>query len=419
MKQNTLLYIIIALLAALLGYNYMQQNKQPIETVAENVSQKPPEKKANPAKDITQKVQQALRKVGYKVATDGVLEERTVGSIKDFEEKNGLIVTGKADSVMLEELQKAYIKLDEQAWQAALDTNTEEAYQNYQEQFADGKHLDEIAEKVATIQELLAQQQAQEEAKKQKQAQAAKRERERLAKEKKLAGTTHKDCEDCPTMVYIPSGSFQMGSNESDSEKPIHTVKVKQFYMGQTVVTFDQWYACYKDGDCSHYPEDEDWGRGSRPVINVNWNDAQQYIAWINRKTGKKYRLPSEAEWEYAAKAGGNSKYSTGNSISCRQARYSGCGSETTVSVRSYSANNYGLYDMHGNVWEWVEDCWNNSYKGAPVNGSAWQSGDCSKRVMRGGDWYSIASYLRSASRGTKTSSARGYNSGFRIAQDK
>lgn len=148
MKQNTLLYIIIALLVAFLGYNYMQQNKQSTD----DTGQTTPKLVENKSQDTTKQVQLALRKVGYKVPTDGVLEERTIGSIKDFEEKNGLIITGKADSVMLEELKLAYLKLDEQAWQAALDTNTQEAYQNYQEQFTDGKHIKPMANTLKKLQ---------------------------------------------------------------------------------------------------------------------------------------------------------------------------------------------------------------------------------------------------------------------------
>lgn len=234
-----------------------------------------------------------------------------------------------------------------------------------------------------------------------------------------------------PAMIKIPAGRFRMGDLSGDGysdEKPVHSVSVKAFSMSQTEVTFANWDACVKAGGCSHRPDDEGWGRGKRPVMRVSYNDITgEFIPWLNKVTGKRFRLPTEAEWEYAARAGSTAKYSWGNSISCSQARYGHhsdygdqCGNERkTVSVKSFSPNNFGLYDMHGNVWEWTQDCWNDSYSGAPSNGQAWTGGDCSKRVLRGGSWFNEPGNLHSAYRGRPSASVRNYNYGFRIVQDR
>ena len=216
------------------------------------------------------------------------------------------------------------------------------------------------------------------------------------------AGDIIQDCPQCPQMVYIPAGNFRMGDiqggGDSD-EKPVHRVSIKAFLMSATEVTFAQWDACVAAGGCDDSGPrkaggDNSWGRGSRPVIEVNWEDAQQYVKWISAKTGEQYRLPSEAEWEYAARAGSETKYSWGNSIGKNKANCDGCGSRwdnsQTAPVASFAANAFGLYDMHGNVWEWTQDCWNGSYKGAPSDGSALLSGDCSQRVLRGGSWSAV-----------------------------
>ena len=210
-------------------------------------------------------------------------------------------------------------------------------------------------------------------------------------------------------MVAIPAGSFQMGSNNGDSnEKPVHTVNIKAFAMSKTEITFAQWDACVKakgfwGGGCSHKPGDSGWGRGNRPVINVSYKDiTQQFIPWLNKTTDKTFRLPSESEWEYAARAGSTTKYPWGDSVGSNNANCnSSCGDQydKTAPVGSFAANAFGLHDMHGNVWEWTQDCWNGSYSGAPSNGSAWSRGDCAKRVLRGGSWSGEPNYLRSAIR--------------------
>ena len=155
--------------------------------------------------------------------------------------------------------------------------------------------------------------------------------------------------------------------------------------------------------------------------MNVSWDDAVAYVHWLSVNTGKRYRLPTEAEWEYAARAGTTTRYSWGDEIGSNLANCNGCGSrwddEKTASVGSFPANAWGLHDMHGNVWEWVQDCWNGSYQGAPEDGSAWERGNCSRRVLRGGSWCYNPRFLRAADRNRKSSGRRISYLGFRIAR--
>jgi formylglycine-generating enzyme required for sulfatase activity/serine/threonine protein kinase len=228
-------------------------------------------------------------------------------------------------------------------------------------------------------------------------------------------------------LVSIPAGSFRMGDltgNGDDDEKPVHSVTIPAFQMQEHEVTFAQWDTCVAAGGCSHKPDDEGWGRGNRPVINVSYNHImQQFIPWLNKATGQRFRLPSEAEWEYAARAGSTTDFTWGNSVGSNRANCNRCGSQwdnsKTAPVKSFAPNAYGLYDMHGNVWEWVQDCWNKSYSGAPSNGIAWKGGDCSLRVVRGGNWYVYQTYLRSADRlKFPASSPPGNGLGFRLVHD-
>ena len=239
-----------------------------------------------------------------------------------------------------------------------------------------------------------------------------------------------------PEMVVVPGGTFRMGSNDGDSnEKPVHSVTIpRNFAVGKFEVTWAEWEACVADGGCDNAGPaskggDEGWGEGNRPVINVDWNDAKAYVRWLSRKTGESYRLLSEAEWEYVARAGTTTAYWWGNQASHDYANYGKdqcCGGlatgrdrwENTAPVGSFSANAFGLHDLHGNVWEWTEDCWNGSYSGAPSNGSAWLSGNCDRRVLRGGSWGDVPQSLRSANRYWSDSSLRGNVFGFRIARD-
>ena len=228
----------------------------------------------------------------------------------------------------------------------------------------------------------------------------------------RVSGTVFRDAlrsgGEGPEMVVLPTGSFQMGSPSGEADRdrdegPVHMVNISQrIAMGRYEVTFAE-YDRFADADSRRTrPDDFGWGRGSRPVINVSQEDAKAYATWLSAQTGKPYRLPSEAEWEYAARAGTRTRYSWGDEINCGQARYGRhpdsklfpvgeCSNsfDGTVPVGSFAANAFGLYDMHGNVWEWVEDCWHDNYEGAPTDGRAWTSGCGSgvRAVLRGGSW--------------------------------
>jgi formylglycine-generating enzyme required for sulfatase activity len=239
---------------------------------------------------------------------------------------------------------------------------------------------------------------------------------------------TFKECDKCPEMIVVPAGTFTMGSpaNELDhgaDEGPQHRVTIaKPFAVGRFELTFDEWDACVANGGCNgHWFRDAGWGRGRRPVIDVSWDDAKAYVAWLSRETGKPYRLFSEAEFEYAARAGSQTAYPWGNDIGKGNADCDGCGSEwdgkQAAPVGSFAANAFGLYDMAGNVQEWVEDCYHDNYGGAPTDGSAWTSGDCSRRVLRGGTWRSVPQSFRSADRGSCPPGCWGDGVGFRVGR--
>lgn len=247
-----------------------------------------------------------------------------------------------------------------------------------------------------------------------------------------------RDCPNCPEMVVIPEGEFLMGSPETErgrgkDEGPQHPVTIaKPFAVGKFEVTFSEWDACVADKGCTYNPGDEGWGRGRHPVINVSWDDAQQYTAWLSKRTGKEYRLLSEAEWEYAARgvttktADAITPFSTGQTISYKQANYDanftygsgqqGSYRQKTTDVGSFPKNTFGLYDMHGNVWEWVEDCYKPSYEGAPSDGSPVTS-PCDLHVLRGGAWNYYPKLLRSAYRYATPAGIRLNNFGFRVAR--
>lgn len=239
-------------------------------------------------------------------------------------------------------------------------------------------------------------------------------------------GETFRDCPDCPEMIVVPAGSFTMGSPAEESERfdnegPQHKVTIaRPFAVGKYAVTFAEWDACVADGGCGGYkPSDNGWGRGDRPVINVSWDDAQSYVQWLSKKTGKAYRLPSEAEREYFTRAGTSTPYWWGDSTSSDQANY-GSNRYQTVPVQSFKPNPWGLYQVHGNVWEWCADHWHGGYKGAPTDGSAWIDHDATtatSRVIRGGSWLNDARRVRAASRYRNAPSDRHGHLGFRCAR--
>jgi formylglycine-generating enzyme required for sulfatase activity len=243
-----------------------------------------------------------------------------------------------------------------------------------------------------------------------------------------------RECDKCPEMVVVPGGSFTMGSLDSERdharyEAPLHRVTFAQpFAVGKFAVTFEEWDACVTDGGCNGYgPKDEGWGRGRRPVINVSWNEANAYVAWLSGKTGKSYRLLSEAEREYVTRAGTRTTFWWGDTISLRQANYNGTyvyGNSPmgeyrrlTLPVDSFRSNSWGLFQVHGNVWEWTQDCWHEDYAGAPTDGSPWVSGRCSYRMVRGGSWATDPGSLRAAVRGRFAVDFRSNSQGFRVAR--
>ena len=249
--------------------------------------------------------------------------------------------------------------------------------------------------------------------------------------------STFKDCDICPEMVVIPRGEFMMGSpadepkrSTTGSEDPYHRVIIaRAFAIGKYETTWDEWEACVEAGGCGGYiPPDRDWGRGRRPVILVSWEDAKSYAQFLSEHTGQIYRLPSEAEWEYAARAGTTTPFSTGQTITSDQANFNGTSTyngsprgelrKKTVPVGSFPANAFGLHDVHGNVMEFTEDCGNLDYEGAPIDGSAWTTGDCRFVTMRGGNWGSLPILIRSAIRKRMYRNGKRDTFGFRLVRE-
>ena len=257
-------------------------------------------------------------------------------------------------------------------------------------------------------------------------------------------GEIFRDCPTCPEMVVIPAGRFRMGCLSgqgcSRKTKPVHDVVIEQpFALSKYEVTIAEWNACVATGGCNGYDRRV---QGSLPVTGVSWDDARAYVSWLSGETGKSYRLPSEAEWEYAARAGTATRYHFGNDPEdmCRwgnvtdltaQEEFDWIGRSEAVDCRdghahkapvgSFASNAFGLHDMHGNVYEWVEDCWNRNYDGAPVGGEAWTQGNCAKRVYRsspyeseGGKTPLYVTYRESRASGDR---GRSHRLGFRVAR--
>ena len=248
-----------------------------------------------------------------------------------------------------------------------------------------------------------------------------------------------------PVIVVVPAGNFRMGCLSpyaptgyvpEDCQQvrfndalPAHEVRIPQpFGLSKYEVTFAEWDACVAAGGCNGYrPDDPGFHRGTvhdrSPVVNVSWDDVQAYVIWLSEETGQTYRLPSEAEWEFAARAGTTTVFAWGNEEGVGRANCEDdfCGEDwrNTAPVGSFPLNAFGLHDMHGNVREWVEDCWNDSYEGAPLDGSAWLSGECTRSVTRGGSWDLSPSYMRSAHRFGTSSGLRRDEIGFRVARTR
>jgi len=229
-----------------------------------------------------------------------------------------------------------------------------------------------------------------------------------------------------PEMVFVEGDTYTMGCKQGrdencrDDEKPAHEVTVKDFYIGKYEVTFEE-YDLFCRATNRRKPEDEGWGRGKRPVINVSWADATAYCQWLSEQSGKNYRLPTEAEWEYAARGGNKSKnYLYAGSNTLNEVAWSDENSNSEPhEVGKKQSNELGLYDMSGNVWEWTADCWHDSYQNAADDGSAWlnaDGGNCDRRMVRGGSWFFNVSYCRVSFRYNLDSVYRYYSIGFRLA---
>ncbi len=359
-------------------------------------------------------VQHGLASLGIEVGLiDGLFGPGTREAIRSYQRMKGLPETGRLTA----ELRDALVALgedrrsDDEAFAEARRLNTPASYRVY---------LDRGGRHEAEARALLAE----------------------VSRPRWEEGKKFRDCEDCPELVVVPSGSYEMGSpsweeGRYDTEGPVHRVVISEpFAVGVYEVTFREWDACRGAGGCSHSPDDPGWGRGDHPVIDVSWEDAKAYVRWLSVETGAEYRLLSESEWEYAARGGMDTSRYWGRSESgqCKHANgadrsakavyddwlVAACddGHVHTSPAGSFRANRYGLYDVLGNVWEWVEDCWHDSYRGAPSDGRAWTTGgDCARRVLRGGSWYLKPWSLRSANRGWDESGLRDILVGFRVAR--
>ncbi|MFM0212588.1 SUMF1/EgtB/PvdO family nonheme iron enzyme [Paraburkholderia sediminicola] len=232
-----------------------------------------------------------------------------------------------------------------------------------------------------------------------------------------------RDCATCPIMIALPAGAFSMGSNTDDpSEKPVHHVTIgAPFAIGKYEVTVEQWNACAAANACQKLTPESNVNKGA-PARDLSWDDAQQYVRWLSKATGKPYRLPTEAEWEYADRGGTTTAYWWGDQMRKGNANCKDCGDpwhkEGPETAGSFAPNPVGLYDMNGSVWEWVADCWHNSYQGAPADGRVWDSPSCDMRVIRGGSWREGGNYMLSATRFKYSASVRQSQDGFRVVKD-
>lgn len=230
------------------------------------------------------------------------------------------------------------------------------------------------------------------------------------------------DCKNCPAIIALPAGEFNMGSNSTDpTERPAFHVTLSQpFAIGKYEVTVGQWNACIDAGACARVASDTARAADG-PARDISWDDAQVYLAWLSAATGKPYRLPTEAEWEYAARGGTSTRYWWGQQMATGKSNCKECGepwqADAPAGVGSFASNPFGLYDMNGSVWEWVSDCWHGSYQRAPSDGRSWEEPDCRVRVLRGGSWREGASYMPSSTRFKYDASVRQSQNGFRVAR--
>ena len=368
-----------------------------------------------------QLVQQGLVEAGQEPGpVDGLFGARTRTAIREWQATQGFEETiylnrEQADSLIAlgeaarQEAASRQAAADDAAYADAEQTDSAAAYGAYLAAYPTGRHASEAQERQAA-----------------RERQAALQRAEAL-RPGQMFRDTLRSGDEGPQMVVVPAGTFQMGSplseaGREDDEGPERQVTIAEpFAVGTYEVTFEEWEACVRSGGCGGYrPDDEGWGRDRRPVINVSWEDAQAYVRWLSEQTGAKYRLLSEAEWEYTARAGSTTAYSWGDTMGHNRANCDGCGSqwdnEQTAPVGSFEANAFGVHDLHGNVWEWVEDCWNDSYQEAPRDGTAWTRENCDRCVLRGGSQFNSPRDLRSANRLWNATVRRNRNVGFRVA---
>lgn len=232
-----------------------------------------------------------------------------------------------------------------------------------------------------------------------------------------------KDCPNCPALINLPASAFTMGSDSGDaSERPAHHVSIaKPFAIGKYEITVEQWNLCAEAGACPRIPSLANAVKNS-PARDLSWEDAQAYVKWLSKTTGKSYRLPTEVEWEYAARGGSSSRFWWGAQMQASKAACRDCGQpwqkDAPLPVGSFAANTFGLHDVSGSVWEWVADCWHSSYKGAPVDARPWEEANCRVRVIRGGSWLDSTDYMPVTTRFKYDANVRYTQNGFRVVRD-
>jgi len=345
-----------------------------------------------------------------------------------------LMVTGKVrDSnwyrVTLENLKEAYIfggliaEIDAKelrVWNLARDTELPSHYTTYLELYPNG-HFAADAQRFASQYKAASESSSASTTSTETQVALG------VFPELPAPGTSFTDCDGCPEMIVVPAGEFSMGSQQEEkgrlvNEGPIRGVAItRPFAIAKHELTRNQWAACVRENGCRDLVGREPWETGLHPVMRVSWSDAQQYVLWLSDKTGKDYRLPTEAEWEYVARAGTATNYWWGEDFGRNNANCKVCGSrwdrKQTAPVGSFKANRFGLHDTAGNLWEWTEDCWHKGFNDAPPDSRAWlEDGNCSYRVIRGGSWLDPPRSLRSAARAQYHTESRHEFIGIRIA---
>lgn len=396
-----------------------------------------------------------LYKAGYDLKVTGVEDKETIEAIKKFESDRGMLVTGKPTLDLANNAEDLYWQQDAESYASAQKSNTIRSYNLYLNSFLDGKSRVKAIEAKALLEQVFQEEQRkiteqkiaqQAELKKQKELQqqpvledtidktviiTEEQAKEKLATEQQAelnqeAEEQKRLAQYLGEFITVPAGKFLMGCVDGDREcltyeYPSHQVNVASFKMMATEVTSEMWQLCAEQNACTSKIGKKYGSLSNKPVVSVSYQEiVEQFIPWLEQRTGFRFRLPSESEWEYAARAGTTTKYYWGNNIVCGQAMYGqhkrGCGSQKSVNpVKSYLANPFGFYDMHGNAWEWTEDCWNPNYQDAPIDGTPWQQGECTSRVVRGGAWSSEASFLRASYRFKCEADYQPDDGGFRL----